>query len=133
GGRAAIFAVSGATGAVQAIYQTQPGSFKTFGGDAITFTASVTGNGPFTYQWQRGTNGVFVNISNGGNVSGATTSALTITGSTKANNGDYRLVTSNAGGSSTSSAGTLTVISNGNNILSAGDPIADFGNSVADP
>ncbi len=133
GGREAIFAVSGASGAVQPIYQTQPVSVKTFGGDTVTFSASVTGSAPVTYQWQRGTNGVFVNVSNGGNVSGANSSSLVISGSTKANNSEYRLIASNAGGSVFSTTNTLTVMTQGNNVLNIGDTLTDFPNVVADP
>ena len=55
----------------------------------VTYTVSATGSG-LTYQWQL--NGS--NIVNGGRISGATSSALTITGLTLADDGDYTVIVS---------------------------------------
>jgi sugar lactone lactonase YvrE len=72
-----------------------------------TATFSILSPGSGAYQWQVSTNGVnWTNVSNGGGYSGATTSALTISGATTGMNGyEYRAVT----GTSTSPAGTLYV------------------------
>lgn len=60
-------------------------------GDTITLTAGVSG-GPVFYQWRKDG----VNISNGGNVSGANTNALRIVNAQLNNAGTYTLVVSNA-------------------------------------
>jgi DNA-binding beta-propeller fold protein YncE len=76
-----------------------------------TATFSIVSPGSGAYQWQVSTNGVdWTNVTNGASngavYSGATTSALTISGATTGMNGtEYRAVTS----SSTSPAGTLYV------------------------
>lgn len=72
-----------------------------------TATFSILNPGSGAYQWQVSTNGVnWTNVSNGGVYSGATTSALTISGASAGMNGyEYRAVTS----TSTSPAGTLYV------------------------
>jgi uncharacterized repeat protein (TIGR03803 family) len=72
----------------------------------VTFSASVVGSLPLSYQWQE--NGT--NLTDGGNVSGSTTAALTLTSVTEANNGTYSLLVSNALGTTNSSPATLTVI-----------------------
>ena len=72
-----------------------------------TATFSILSPGSGAYQWQVSTNGInWSNVANGGVYSGATTSALTISGATTGMNGyEYRAVT----GTSTSPAGTLYV------------------------
>jgi len=72
-------------------------------GQMATFTAAATGSP--TYQWQFNNN----DISNNGNISGATTAMLTISSATSADAGSYTCVATNSGGSTTSSAAMLTV------------------------
>jgi len=60
-------------------------------GGTATFSVSATGSG-LTYQWQKGG----VNLSNGGNVSGATSSILSLTNITTADAANYRVVVSGA-------------------------------------
>ena len=79
------------------------------------FTATANGNPTPTVQWQVSTNGggSFSNLSNGGNISGATTGTLTISNPTVATPADqYRAVftnTCNGTQTATSNAATLTV------------------------
>ena len=73
-----ILGVSGASGSVPPIFTLQPVSTNSLANQPISFSTAVAGLGPFTYQWQKGTNGAFVNLSNAGNVSGATTTTLVI-------------------------------------------------------
>lgn len=84
---------------------TQPQSQTKNYGATATFTVVASGTSP-TYQWQK--NGV--NLSNGGNVSGARTATLTLTSVTQNDAANYRVIVSNAAGSATSSAATLTVV-----------------------
>jgi hypothetical protein len=68
-------------------------------GTGTSFSVSVTGTAPFTYQWKRA----------GVNIVGATSSTYTIASAATSNAGDYSVVVSNIVGSSTSAAATLTV------------------------
>ena len=81
-------------------------------GSAVVFSVQATSPTPLTYQWQvlRAGSTIWSNVVDGANYSGATTTSLTVSGSLVANNGDqYRVVVTNAAGSVTSSAATLTV------------------------
>jgi Bacterial Ig domain/Immunoglobulin domain len=78
---------------------TQPVSQTVTAGANVTFTVGATGTAPLSYQWQF----------NSVNISGATSSSLTLTSVTSANAGSYRAIVSNSAGSATSAAATLTV------------------------
>jgi hypothetical protein len=69
-------------------------------GNSATFISSVSGVGPFTYQWRF----------QGVNLAGQTNSTLTISNVQTTNAGSYSVVVSNSGGSVTSAPGLLTVI-----------------------
>jgi hypothetical protein len=75
------------------------------GGNAI-FTTAATGSS-LTYQWQK--NGV--NMSNGGTISGATSTSLTITGVVAGDATNYKCVITSACGSVTTTAAILTLTS----------------------
>jgi hypothetical protein len=78
-------------------------------GGSTAFPATVTN--ATSYQWQENSGSGFVNITNGGVYSNATTATLTITGATAGMSGyTYRLVATGPGASATSNAATLTVI-----------------------
>ena len=98
-------------------------------GSTATFAVTADGTAPLSYQWQ--VNGT--NLVNGGQISGATTNVLTITGVQTNNSGNYTVIVTNIAGSVTSSNAVLTVItspsftsitaaggSNGGFILSGG-------------
>lgn len=77
-----------------------PHSANAIVGDTASFTATVTGSEPFTYQWQR----------NGTDIAGATAPIYATPALTLADHGSrYRLVVSNAFGSATSAEATLSV------------------------
>jgi alpha-tubulin suppressor-like RCC1 family protein len=71
----------------------------------VTISIVATGAPPMFYQWQK--NGT--NLANVGNVSGATSTNLTITHPLLADSGQYSVTVTNASGSALSS-GTLTVV-----------------------
>jgi hypothetical protein len=80
---------------------TQPLSRTNAPGDWATFSATVIGFRPFSYQWQR----------NGQNIANATSSSLFITGLNTNNNGDiYSVNVSSPAGTSSSSSAVLTVV-----------------------
>jgi len=86
---------------------TQPKSLALYEGRTARFSITASGDTPLTYQWRR--NGA--NLSNGGNISGATTPSLTISNvSIAANAGNYDIVVGNIVGSLTSSVVSLTVV-----------------------
>ena len=130
-GRAAIFALSGSTTPVPPIITQQPVGTNIYAGSPMAFTVQVTGIGPFTYQWQKGTNGVFANLSNGGTVSGATSATLSISSANYfADAADFRVNVSNTGGTVTSSVATAVVLSTNTDVTQPSDTITGFGGNL---
>ncbi len=78
---------------------SHPQSQTVSAGDAATFNVAATGEPPLSYRWQF----------NGTNIGGATNSLIMINNAQPANQGDYRVVVSNAGGAVTSAVATLSV------------------------
>lgn len=78
---------------------TQPTSQTVNVGGTATFNVVASGTAPLAYQWKFG----------GTNISGATTSSLTLTNVQTANAGSYTVTVSNSVGSVTSNTATLTV------------------------
>lgn len=101
---AGIFTITG--GCVGASISGQPTSQSACSGGSASFSITGAGTAPLNYQWRLGT----TNLLNGGNISGATSAALTInpvgTGDAGTN---YNCVVSNACGSATSNNVALTV------------------------
>lgn len=90
---------------------TQPTSHSAWLASTTTFTALASGSG-LNYQWQAGDvgSGIYTNISNGGQFSGADTATLTISNVAVADGLDYIVIVSNVGGSVTNDTpATLTV------------------------
>src|SRR6266567_3710321 len=75
-------------------------------GATARFTVTALGNLPLSYHWQKNT----TSLTDGGNLSGSATSALTLSGVTEANNGTYAVIVSNALDSVPSTGAVLTVI-----------------------
>lgn len=69
-------------------------------GNTVSFTVAVQGLSPLVYQWRL----------NGGEITGATNSTLTLTNVQMSQAGAYSVVASNAHGSIVSSEATLTVV-----------------------
>lgn len=82
------------------IITQHPVSQTVIPGQSVTFTVVATG-AALTYQWQR----------NGVNIAGATSAGRTFNAVAGDNNAQYRVIVSNLGGSITSNAATLTVVS----------------------
>ena len=85
---------------------SQPLSQTRVAGASVTFSVGVAGEQPLSYQWQQGG----TTLTDGGNITGAATSTLTITNLGLANAGTYTLVVSNALAVRVSAAATLTVL-----------------------
>ncbi|HEY0944318.1 MAG TPA: immunoglobulin domain-containing protein [Opitutaceae bacterium] len=77
----------------------QPAGRNVTAGGAVTFSATVVGTGPFTYQWRK----------DGVAIAGATSATFTIASVTDDDAGSYDVVVTNAAGSVTSAAAMLTV------------------------
>ena len=92
-------------------FLSQPFSQTNFTGMTVQMPASVYGYPAPSFQWQRGPagSGSYSNLLSGGRFSGATAAALTITGLTLADAGNYILVASNSVGSVTSTPALLSV------------------------
>ncbi len=91
----------------------QPASQTIVTGNAVTFTATVSGSPTPTYQWQK----------NGVNIAGATTATYTIAAVSASDAGSYTVVVTNSGGSTTSNAAVLTIVP-----FHPSDGMADFNN-----
>lgn len=89
-------------GAATLTITNQPVNASVAVGQPVTFSVSASGAAPITYQWQK----------NSTNIPNATGAAYTIQQTKLTDAGQYRVIVSNASGSVTSSAATLTVISN---------------------
>jgi hypothetical protein len=92
---------------------TQPPNLTVTAGQYPQFRVAASGSPAPMYQWQVSTNGgsVWSNLVNGALYTGATTTTLTVTGATLGLNGtEYRCVATNSGGSATSSAAVLGVV-----------------------
>ncbi len=77
----------------------QPQSVTVAAGQQVSFTVAASGSAPLSYQWQRGTT----------NIAGATSPTLTFTAAAGDNGATFRAVVTNAFGTATSNAATLTV------------------------
>jgi hypothetical protein len=131
-GRAAIFALSGATGAILPVITNQPGNLTIKEGATALFTVGVQGTG-YGCQWQSASGTNFANLSDGGSISGAQTTSLQLSKVSLTNSGlNYRVVVTNAVGSVTSSVAVLTISSTAANLATPTDGIAIYNGSTPD-
>jgi autotransporter passenger strand-loop-strand repeat protein len=82
---------------------TNPSSQTAAVGSTVTFTAAASGNPTPTVQWQVSTGGAFTNIA------GATSTTLSVTVAASQNGAQFQAVFTNASGTATTTAATLTV------------------------
>jgi hypothetical protein len=83
------------------VITTAPAAQTVAVGSDATFTVAATGTDPLAYQWRR----------NGSTLTGVTTASYTITNAQTTDAASYDVVVTNAAGSATSAAATLTVLS----------------------
>jgi hypothetical protein len=81
-------------------FSTQPQSQTVLGGTNVTFTVTVAGKPPFTYQWRL----------NGSDLSGATDSTLILTNVYPEQSGNYSVAITNEYGGLLSSTGALRIL-----------------------
>jgi len=82
-----------------------PVSQTVVAGSTVRMSVSASGSPPMSYQWRRGTSV----LSDGGNVSGATTANITLANVQSSDAGNYTCIVANSAGSATSSTAILTV------------------------
>src|SRR5208282_5411193 len=104
-GGAVTSSVAMLTVASSPVITLQPTNQTMAVGATATFVITAVGIVPLSYQWQ--VNGT--NLANGGNISGATANALTISNAQTTNSGTYTVTVTNNGGSVISSNFILTV------------------------
>ncbi|WP_438480140.1 beta strand repeat-containing protein [Oleiharenicola lentus] len=95
----------------------QPVSANYADGSVQALSVTVSGAGPFTYQWFR----------DGVAVTGATTNSLTFDRVTPANAGSYTVVVTSGGQSTTSSAAVITVTPSAPVFYAANNTFSNFG------
>ncbi len=83
----------------------QPQNRTNNAGTTATFTVTPDGTPPFTYRWWKGN----TSLSNGGNISGATNSTLTLTNVLTADAGSYFVGVTNSAGGTASAVAVLTI------------------------
>jgi hypothetical protein len=87
---------------------THPANTTVSVGAIATFSVAANGTQPFSFQWQK----------NGVNISGATSTSYSTPSTAIGDNGaTFRVIVSNAAGSATSTAATLTVNTSPGNVL----------------
>ncbi len=91
---------------VPAFISAQPPVETVTNGSPAFLAVGVSGSAPLFYQWQK--NGI--NLTDGGNVSGSGTNALSLNTATTTDAGNYSVIITNACGGVTSSVVALTVI-----------------------
>ncbi|MET0402943.1 MAG: immunoglobulin domain-containing protein, partial [Cystobacter sp.] len=94
------------TAAVAPTITQQPLSVSVRANDAVSFSVTVSGTSPFTYQWQF----------NGASILGANGATYTLARAQNGDAGRYTVVVSNAAGSVTSAVATLTLAPPGTNL-----------------
>jgi hypothetical protein len=102
------------------VVTVQPQNFRVLPGTNVTFSVTVSGPGPFTYQWRL----------NGGNILGATGASLPLSNVQFANAGNYSVVINNAFGTTVSASGNLEVLTAPNITVQPAGLSASVGDSV---
>ena len=88
------------------LIQQPPSGLRLYTNGVAQFAMVAKGVNPLFYNWRK----YGVNLNNGGNISGAQSSVLTVTNLTFADIGDYTVTVSNAFGSVTSQVAHLNVV-----------------------
>ncbi|MBI4326678.1 MAG: immunoglobulin domain-containing protein, partial [Chloroflexi bacterium] len=98
-----VIRLSGGPGFMPGLFLEPAGQYAPLGG-SVTFRVAAAGDEPLHYQWRKDGQ----DLMNGGRISGATTSVLTINPVQAADQGSYSVMVRNAAGSVESRAAVLT-------------------------
>ncbi len=107
----ALYTAAAGAAAFKPAIGLQPESQSLYAGQSAQFSVGAGGSQPLSYNWKAGaiSSGVFTNLTDGGRISGASSSTLTVGNLTIADNLDFVVVVSNSSGSVTSSVASLTI------------------------
>lgn len=113
----------------------QPSPQSPYAQQTARFSVSALGTAPLNYQWQVQSNGVFVNVPNGGRISGANGPTLTISNVSVSDSANYTVIVNNVFNSVTSSPASLNVTASSYaNAVMATGPMAYYSfNETGDP
>ncbi|PYU50411.1 MAG: hypothetical protein DMG48_13930 [Acidobacteria bacterium] len=110
---------SGSSSLAAPTISTQPGNQTVVARQSATFAVTAGGTAPMSYQWQK----------NGASIAGATSASYTTPATTTTDNGStFRVVVSNAAGTITSTAATLTVAALAGPGIQVSSSSINFGN-----
>jgi alpha-tubulin suppressor-like RCC1 family protein/Zn-dependent metalloprotease len=109
------------------IITSQPASRTNVAGTTATFSVAAIGKLPFSYQWRKDG----VDMADGGNVSGSTTTSLVLSNVQDADAAGYTVVVTNVAGSVTSSPALLTVLDSAPTITSQPLSCTNLGGTTA--
>jgi hypothetical protein len=126
-----IMAVSATAGGLQPVILGQPQRLNTWPGTTANFGITMgAGTPPLSFNWQKAASpaGPFANLTDGGNISGATTPNLTVANVSAADQAYYQVIVANALGSATSTppAALYLLTSTKTNITLPADAITDI-------
>ena len=122
----AMISATSAAAVVEPSFVAQPQSITTTQNANVTLTATAIANDTISYAWQKGTNGVYVTLTDGGNISGSTTTTLSVSNAGDADEADYRLRATDSAGSATSVVAIVTILSSLSPVTMPGDPIVAY-------
>jgi hypothetical protein len=108
-------------------FDTQPNSVVAFDGSSAAFNAFASGAPAPSLRWLKGTNGVYVALTDGAGISGSQSGSLSINPLSFGAAADYVCVATNTSGVATSSVAKLTVISTLTDVTAFSDVITGFG------
>ena len=103
----ALYAAGRAAGVLAPSISQSPVPQSLYPGRTAEFTVTASGTAPVAYRWRK----AGVPLADGGNVSGATTPILNLTGVGAGDVASYDVVVTNSAGSITSSPAALTLVS----------------------
>ena len=86
---AALYAAASGVSSFAPAIGSQPASLSLYAGQTAQFTVGAGGTEPLSYQWQKGSPGAYVNVTDGGRFSGSTTPTLTISSVVAGDSLDY--------------------------------------------
>lgn len=131
-----ILAVSATVGGIPITLGTNTLAQNVYAGGTATFHVSLTFGTTPGYQWQYSPTeyGTYVNLTDGGGVSGSQASALVISGVSAGNAGFYQCIVTNGLSTNTTLVSPLTMlVSTSPDISQAGDPVTPFPTTFASP
>jgi Concanavalin A-like lectin/glucanases superfamily/Immunoglobulin I-set domain/Immunoglobulin domain len=106
----ALFTAGSGVADFPPVIATQPAATTLYEQQTAQFTVVAGGTAPLHYQWQKFTGGNYVNLADGGRITGVNSATLSISNLNLSDATDYRLTVTNQFNSINSSPATLTVL-----------------------